>query len=117
MKKYFTLRNIGWVSSFIVFIILFNSAIIKTFPNRDVINNFSMMNMLDYLPIISLFELVGALLFLTTRYSSIGASIISVIMGGACVAHIISMDSAGIEFPIIVMLFTWFGYFIREYTK
>jgi hypothetical protein len=27
------------------------------------------------------------------------------------------MDSVGIEFPIIVMLFTWFGYFIREYTK
>ncbi len=108
--------NLGWFVSFIVFIILVNSAIIKTFPSKDTISNFEMMNMLDYLPLISLFEIVGGLMFLTKKFTAIGAVMISVIMGGACSAHIIAMSSVGIEFPIIIMLMTWFGYYVREYT-
>jgi hypothetical protein len=117
MKKHLTLKNLGWILSFIVSIVLFSSAISKAFPNNETIANFTSMNMLDYLGLIAFIETSAVLMFLTNRFVKAGAALISVIMGAAISSHIIVMNGVGVEFPISMLILTWFGYVMREYSE
>ena len=117
MKKHLTLKNLGWLFSFIVSLVIFISAWAKVFPSKDTLSNFALMNMADYLGLIAFMEIFSVLMFLTNRFISAGVGLISVIMGAAISAHIIAMENVGVELPIIILILTWSGYVLRKHVK
>lgn len=117
MKKHLTLKNLGWLFSFIVSVVMFSSAVAKVFPSAETLINFDLMNMRDYLGLIAFMEIFSVLMFLTNRFIKAGGALISVIMGAAISAHIIAMGSVGVEFPILILILTWGGYILREHSE
>ena len=116
MKKYLTLKNLGWLLTVLVAVMLGMSAISKIIGTEEMIKNFTFMNLLPYLALIGVVELGGVVLLVLPKTSKYGAILLSCHLSGAVALHMAMMGGAGVILPFILGLAAWAGHCLRIYT-
>lgn len=117
MKNYLTLKNLGWVLTVIVAIMLGMSGISKVMGTEEMVNNFTYIHLLPQLSLVGLAEIVGVVLLIIPRTSAYGAVLLSSIMSAAVAIHMSYMGGAGVMTPLMFGLATWSAYCLRTYIK
>ena len=117
MKKYLTFKNLGWVLTAIVVFMLGMSGVSKVMGTQEMVNNFTYVNLLPYLTIVGIAELVGVILLIIPRTSGYGALILSSIMSAAAAVHLSYMGGDKVIIPILLGILAWSAHCLRKYTK
>jgi hypothetical protein len=115
MKKYLTLKNLGWVLTAIVVFLLGMNGVSKILATDEMIQNFEFMKLTPYMALVGVCELTGLGLLLYPRTSLYGAIIICSIMSGAAAIHLSLMGGAKLVAPVMVGVLAWSGYYLRTY--
>lgn len=115
MKKYLTLKNLGWLLTSMVVFLLGMSGVSKVFATEEMIKNFEFMNLTPYMALIGVMELSGIVLLVLPKTSIYGVTIISSIMSGAVALHLSLMGGVGLFTPILIGLLAWSGYCLRTH--
>ena len=115
MKKYLTLKNLGWVFTAIVVFLLGMSGVSKVIATDEMIKNFEFMKLTPYLGLIGVSELIGLGLLVYPRTSIYGAVVIGSLMSGAAAIHLSAMGGVGVITPILIGVFAWSGHCLRTH--
>ena len=117
MKKYLTLKNLGWLLTAIVTFMLGMGGLTKIVGAEQQVTNFTAMNLLPYMALVGVIEVVGVVALCIPRTSIYGALILSSVMSGAVALHLSLMGGAGFFVPIVLGSLAWAGHCLRTYTK
>ena len=117
MKKYLTFKNLGWILTAIVVFMLGMSGASKVMGTQEMVDNFTYVNLLPYLTIVGVAELVGVILLIIPRTSEYGALILSSIMSAAAAVHLSYMGGDKVIVPILLGILAWSAHCMRKYTK
>jgi uncharacterized membrane protein YphA (DoxX/SURF4 family) len=104
MKKYLTLKNLGWLLTAIVTFMLGMSGLTKITSAEQQVTNFTAMNLLPYMALVGVMEVAGVIALCIPRTSIYGAVILSSVMSGFLV-------------PVILGSMAWASHCLRTYTK
>ena len=115
MNKYMTSKNLGWLFTFVVTLMLGMSGMSKIMGTQEMVNNFTFMNLLPYLALVGVAEVIGVLLLIYPRTSTYGAVVISSVMSAAAAMHLSYMGGSGVVMPILLGVFAWTGHCLRTY--
>ena len=116
MKKYLTLKNLGWALTAIVTFMLGMSSVSKIIGTQEMIANFTFMNLLPYLALLGVVELGGVVLLIMPKTSKYGAVLLSSYLSGAAALHLAMMGGAGVMTPIMLGLAVWTAHCLRSYS-
>jgi uncharacterized membrane protein YphA (DoxX/SURF4 family) len=116
MKKYLTLKNLGWLLTVLVTLMLGMSSVSKIVGTQEMINNFTFMNLLPYLALLGVVELGGVVLLIIPKTSKYGAVLLSSYLSGAAALHLAMMGGAGVMTPIMLGLAVWTAHCLRSYS-
>jgi uncharacterized membrane protein YphA (DoxX/SURF4 family) len=116
MKKYLTLKNLGWLLTVLVTFMLGMSSVSKIVGTQEMINNFTFMNLLPYLALLGVVELCGVVLLIIPKTSKYGAVLLSSYLSGAAALHLAMMGGAGVMTPIMLGLAVWTAHCLRSYS-
>ena len=114
MKKYLTLKNLGWVLTVLVTFMLGMSGVSKIVGTEEMVKNFTSMNLLPYLALLGAVELSGVVMFCIPKTSKYGAVLLSSYLSGAVAIHMAVMGGTGVMVPIILGLAVWGAYYLRS---
>lgn len=117
MKKYLTLKNLGWVFTVIVSAMMLMSGTSKIIATEEMVKNFTFMNLLPYMALVGVTEVVGVALLLYPRTSIYGALLTSTVMAGAASVHLSLMGGTGLLMPVLLGSLAWVGHCLRTYSK
>lgn len=117
MKKYLTLKNLGWLLVIITAVLVGLSGFSKVTSSEEMVKNFEYINLLPYLGLVGFMELLGAALLVYPRTSAYGALLISSVMSAAVAIHLCFMAGAGVVSPLLFGLMAWTGHCLRKYGK
>ncbi len=116
MKKYLTLKNLGWLITAVVVFMLGMSGFGKVTQTEEMIANLTFFNVLPHITWIGAFELLSVALLVYPRTSIFGALGISAAMSGAVALHFSYLAGAGILIPILLGVLAWSAHCLRTYT-
>jgi hypothetical protein len=116
MKKYLTLKNLGWVLTAVVVFLLGMSGVSKLLATDEMIQNFEFMKLTPYMALVGVLELIGLGLLLVPRTSLYGAVLIGSLMSGAVSLHLSLMGGAGLFIPILIGVLAWSGHCLRTHS-
>ena len=116
MKKYLTLKNLGWLLTVLVTFMLGMSGISKVMGTEEMIKNFTFMNLLPYLALLGFVELGGVILLIMPKTSKYGAVLLSSYLSGAAALHLAMMGGTGVMVPVVLGLLVWSAYCLRTHT-
>ena len=116
MKKYLTLKNLGWLLTFLVAFMLGMSSISKIMSTEEMVKNFTFMNLLPYLALLGFVELAGVVMLIIPKTSKYGAVLLSSYLSGAVALHLAMMGGTGVMTPIILGLAVWTAHCLRSYS-
>jgi len=116
MKKYLTLKNLGWLLTVLVTFMMGMSSVSKIVGTQEMINNFTFMNLLPYLALLGVVELGGVVLLIMPKTSKYGAVLLSSYLSGAAALHLAMMGGAGVMTPIMLGLAVWTAHCLRSYS-
>jgi hypothetical protein len=114
MKKYLTLKNLGWALSIIASILILTSGAKKIIATEEMVNNFTYLKLLPYLTLVGVLEVAGAVLLLFNRTTIYGAALIGSLMSAAAAIHLSAIGS-GASVPVLIGVFAWVGYSLRTF--
>ena len=117
MKKYLTLKNLGWLLTAIVTFMLGMSGLSKIVSAEQQVTNFTAMNLLPYMALVGVMEVAGVIALCIPRTSIYGAVILSSVMSGAVALHLALMGGDGMLVPIFLGITAWTAHCLRTYTK
>ena len=117
MKKYLTIKNLGWIFTVIVSAMMVMSGTSKIIATEEMVKNFTFMNLLPYMALIGATEVVGVALLLYPRTSIYGAILITTVMAGAASIHLSLMGGVGLLMPVLLGSLAWVGHCLRTYSK
>ncbi len=117
MKKYLTLKNLGWVLTALVTFMLGMSGVSKLIGTEEMINNFTFMNLLPYLALLGVVELAGVVMLIIPKTSKYGAVLLSSYLSGAVAIHLAMMGGAGVLVPLFLGLAVWGAHCLRSYSN
>lgn len=117
MKKYLTLKNLGWLLTILVSVMLGSSAFSKLLGTKEMIDNFTFMNLLPYLDLLGMVELAGVIMFIVPKTSKYGTVLLSSYLSGAVAIHLAMMGGQGIFIPFLLGVVVWTAHCLRTYTK
>ena len=115
MKKYLTLKNLGWLFTALVTFMLGMSSATKLIGTEEAIKNFTFMNLLPYLRLLGFVELVGVVMLVVPKTSKYGAILLSCYLSGAVAIHLALMGGQGALVPIYLGLVVWSAYCLRTH--
>jgi hypothetical protein len=115
MKKYFTLKNLGWLLLLLTTFMLGNAALNKVIGAPEMISGFEFMKIPQYRIWVGLGELLALGLLLFPRTANYGAILITSFMSGAIALHLSLFGGANVHIPVIIVLLAWCGYCMRAY--
>lgn len=115
MKNYMTIKNLGWLFTFVVTLMLGMGGISKIMGTQEMVNNFTFMNLLPYLGLVGVLEVIGVLLLIYPRTSIYGAVLISSVMSAAAAMHLSYMGGNGLMMPVMLGILAWTGHCLRAY--
>jgi len=116
MKKYLTLKNLGWFLTALVTFMLGMSSISKIMSTDEMVKNFTFMNLLPYLALLGFVELAGVILLIVPKTSKYGAVLLSSYLSGAVALHLAMMGGVGVMTPIMLGLAVWSAHCLRSYS-
>ena len=116
MKKYLTLKNLGWVLTALVTFMLGMSSISKIVGTEEMVKNFTFMNLLPYLALFGFVELAGVVMLVIPKTAKYGAVLLSSYLSGAVAIHMAMMGGTGVMVPIILGLAVWSAYCLRTHS-
>ena len=117
MKRYLTLKNLGWALTAIVTFMLGMSGVSKIVGTQEMINNFTFMNLLPYLALLGVVELAGVVMLVIPKTSKYGAVLLSSYLSGAVAIHLSMMGGTGVMMPFILGLAVWTAHCLRTYSS
>lgn len=117
MKKYLTIKNLGWVFTVIVSAMLLISGTSKIIATEEMVQNFTFTNLLPYMALVGVTEVVGVALLLYPKTSIYGAILITTVMSGAASIHLSLMGGVGLLMPVLLGSLAWLGHCLRTYSK
>ena len=117
MKKYLTLKNLGWLLTAIVTFMVGMSGLSKIAGSESMTANFTAMNMLPYMALVGVMEVIGVVALCIPRTSIYGALLLSSVMSGAIAVHIAMFGGAGLLVPMFLGATAWAGHCLRTYSK
>jgi len=115
MKKYLTLKNLGWVFTALASIMMLMSGLSKILATEEMVKNFTFMNLLPYMGLVGALEIIGVVLLVYPKTSSYGALLISLVMAGATSIHLSAMGGVGMIMPVLIGCIAWTGHCLRAY--
>ena len=115
MKKYITIKNLGCLLIVLVSLMLGMSGISKVMGTEEMIKNFTFTNLLPYLTLVGISEIIGVGLLIYPVTSKYGALILSSIMSAAAVVHLSYMGGNGVMAPVLLGVLAWLGHCLREH--
>jgi hypothetical protein len=116
MKKYLTLKNLGWYLTGIVAFMLGMSGISKIIGTEEMVKNFTFMNLLPYLALLGTVELAGVVMLLMPKTAKYGVVLLSSYLSGAVAIHMAMMGGTGVLTPILLGLAVWSAYCLRTHS-
>ena len=116
MKKYLTLKNLGWLLTVLVTFMMGMSSVSKIVGTQEMINNFTFMNLLPYLALLGVVELGGVVLLIIPKTSKYGAVLLSSYLSGAAALHLAMMGGAVVMTPIMLGLAVLTEHCLRSYS-
>lgn len=84
---------------------------------KEMIDNFTFMNLLPYLDLLGMVELSGVIMFIVPKTSKYGTVLLSSYLSGAVAIHLAMMGGQGIFIPFLLGVVVWTGHCLRTYTK
>ena len=114
MKKYLTLKNLGWVFTFLVTFMLGMSGASKLIGTEEMTTNFTFMNLLPYMALLGVVELAGVVMLVVPKTTKYGAVLLSSYLSGAVAIHMAMMGGTGVLVPFILGLLVWGAYYLRS---
>ena len=117
MKKYLTLKNLGWLFTAIVVFMIGMSGISKLIPTDEMIKNFEFMKLTPYMGLIGFLEVLGVGLLVYPKTSIYGALLTSCTMSGAISIHLSLMGGVGTIVPFLLGALAWTAHCLRSYTN
>ena len=117
MKKYLTLKNLGFAITLVASLLLAKQGFAKIIQTEEMVNNFSYMKLLPYMRSVGLAEVIGVGLLLYPRTSTYGAILLSCIMSAAVALHLSLMGGAKVMVPLEIIFAIWAGHCFRKYMK
>jgi hypothetical protein len=115
MKKYLTLKNLGWLLTAITVFMVGMSGISKLFATEEMVKNFEFMKLTPYMALLGVVELGAVGLLVVPRTSIYGAVLIGSYMSGAVAVHLSLMGGAGIFIPILLGVLAWSSHCLRTH--
>jgi uncharacterized membrane protein YphA (DoxX/SURF4 family) len=115
MKKYLTLKNLGWLLTAMVVFMLGKSGVSKVMATEEMVNNFAYIKLSSYLGLVGVLEIIGIIALAIPRTSIYGAILISCLMSSAATIHLSYMGGNGIMMPIVLAILAWTGHCLRTY--
>lgn len=116
MKKYLTLKNLGFAFTFLAAFLLVKQAIPKVIQTDEAINNFTYLKLLPFLVLVGILEIAAAVLMLINKTSIYGTALAGSVMSAAVAIHL-SVIGGGALIPMLIGLLAWTGYFLSKCTK
>lgn len=116
MKKYLTLKNLGWLLTAIVVFMVGVSGVSKLLATDEMVKNFEFMHMTPYLALIGVIEVLGVGLLVYPKTSIYGALLTSCTMSGAIAIHLSLMGGVGTMIPFLLGALGWIAHCLRTYT-
>jgi len=116
MKKYLTLKNLGWVLTALVAFMLGMSGVSKLIGTEEMTANFTSMNLLPYMALLGVVELAGVVMLVIPKTSMYGAIVLSSFLTGAVAIHMAMMGGQGVLAPFILGLSAWGAHCLRSYS-
>jgi len=117
MKKYLTLKNLGWLLTAIVTFMLGMGGLSKITGSEAMTANFTAMNMLPFMALVGVMEIAGVVALCIPRTSIYGALLLSSVMSGAVAVHIAMFGGEGLLMPMFLGAAAWAGHCLRTYAK
>ena len=117
MKKYITLKNLGWLFTAVVTFMLGMSGVSKLIGTEEMVGNFKFMNLLPYMTYLGVLELIGVVLLIIPKTTKYGAVLLSSYLSGAVAIHLAMMGGQGIVVPFVLGLMVWGSSCLRTHTK
>ena len=115
MKKYLTLKNLGWLLITVVTLMIGMSGVSKVIATNEMVQNFEYMKLTPYMGLLGVIELIGIVLLVYPKTSLYGAILISCIMSGAMSIHLSLMGGTGMLLPLLLAGLGWSGHCLRKY--
>lgn len=106
----------GWVVLVLVAIVMLFAGAGKLFgfaPQR-VMEQLNSYGLDDEIVIVGLAEVVSAVMLVIPRTWSLGILVTSSFWGGAIVAHLTADDYASTAAPVVLLILTWVGSWLRH---
>ena len=116
MKKYFTLKNLGWLITGVVSLMLGMSGIGKIMQSQEMVGYFTNMNIMPYITFVGVFELIGVALLIIPRTSVYGALVLGTAMTGAVTLHFALFGGAMSLTPFLLGLGAWTAHCLRTHS-
>lgn len=113
MKKHLTQKNVGWLITGILILMLGQSIIGKL--NGSMTANFEFMHLQNYMIGTAVLEIIGLGLLVYPKTSIYGAILISCLMSGAVALHLSLMGGSMVIVPIIIGLIAWSSHCLRNH--
>jgi hypothetical protein len=117
MKKYLTLKNLGWLLTVLVTFMLGMSGVSKLIGTEEMTANFTFMNLLPYMALLGVVELSGVVMLVIPKTSKYGAVLLSSYLSGAVAIHMAMMGGTGVMVPFILGLAVWGAYCLRTHSS
>ena len=115
MKKYLTLKNLGWLLTAITVFMVGMSGFSKLFATEEMVKNFEFMKLTPYMALLGVVELLGIGLLVLPKTSIYGAVLIGSYMSGAVAVHLSLMGGTGLFIPILLGVLAWSSYCLRTH--
>jgi hypothetical protein len=116
MKKHLTLKNLGWLFTAFVAVMMVMSGVQKVMGTAEMVGNFTYMKLLPYLSLVGVLELLGVGFLLFDKTTIYGAALIGSLMSAAVVMHLAIIGS-GAMMPAMIGASAWLAYFLRQKIK
>lgn len=113
MKKYLTLKNLGWLLTVVTVFLLGNSGLDKVLGSPAMVQGFEFFKMPQYRVWVGLGELVAIALLAIPRTMCYGATLVTCFMSGALTIHLSLLGGQGALFPIMIGGLAWASYYLR----
>jgi len=114
MRNILTLKSLGWLVTALVSFMLLMSGVNKVIGTEEMVNNFTSTNLLPYLGLVGVLEIVSVCLLVYPKTSLIGAIGITSVMSAATVIHLSYMGGVGVFIPVLLGVFSWLSYYLRK---
>ncbi len=116
MKKYLTLKNLGWVITAVVVFLLGMGGFSKIAQTEEMMTNMTFFNLVPQMGWIGALEIVAVGLLAFPKTSMFGALGVSTMMAGAVALHFSYLGGVGIFMPILLGVLAWSAHCLRTYT-